>query len=438
MRGFRVSGLRMAALAALVLAIPTPARADVTLVEKDGWTFYTRGLVAAHYQLIKGDADPTFSNGPPGDPRTQTGLPSAGGQILDERTASDQRDKTLTMSNVRSGFIGTQIGFGLNRQINSNVKVESLLAINVAGINSNRGQDLQKAADYREAWAQVVSPYGTVRFGRMFGIFGEGSAEVMVMAYKFGVGHPCVVNHATISCGSSGAGPLYAGFDGAIRYISPRLAGFEFALSMVDPSVSPYAKMSPLPRFDGEVNYDQTFGDVNVRVIAQGMYEKVSKSTPKSPLLPNGEIKSDTIWGGMGTGILTIGPVKIGGGGWTGAGVGERIPLEASDPANPIFSDQTLELRHFRGFYGNLQGTFMDNTLTAGGGILYVQPTAVDVAIGTAPNDVLDHQSEFHVTYQHKWDAIVLNVEYMRWQTVWHFGEVQKLNFMGAGLNYIW
>jgi predicted porin len=422
---------RTAALAALVLAIPAQARADVTLVEKDGWTFYTRGLVAAHYQLVKGDADPPLSDG------VNTGKPAAGGQILDEQVSSDQRDKTITLSNMRSGFIGTQIGFGLNRKISERVKVESLLAINAQGINSNRGQNLQKDVDYREAWAQVVTPYGTVRFGRMFGIFGEGSAEVMAMAYKYGVGHPCVINKATISCGSSGAGPIYAGFDAAIRYISPRLAGFEFAVSVVDPAVSYYAKMSPTPRVDAEINFDQTFDPVSIRVIGQSMYEKISKTTPPSGMMP-GTIKSDTIWGGMGTAVIGVGPVRLGGGGWTGAGVGERVPLEASDAANPVFSDQTLELRHFRGYYGNLQAEFMNNFLTVGGGILYVKPTAIDVGIGTAPNDVLDHQQEFHVTYQHKWDAIVVNAEYMRWKTVWHFGEKQDLNFMGAGLNYIW
>lgn len=420
-----------AATAFAALTMAAPARADVTLVEKDGWTFYTRGLVAGHYQLVKGDADPTFSNG------VNTGIPSAGGQILDERTAADSRDNTLTMSNVRSGFIGTQIGFGLNRKLSERVHVESLLAINAVGINSNRGQNLQKDVDYREAWAEVVTPYGSIKFGRMFGIFGEGSAEVMAMAWKYGVGHPCVVNHATIACGSSGAGPIYAGFDGAIRYISPRLVGVELAVSVVDPSVSPYAKMSPTPRVDAEANFDQTFASLNVRVIAQSMYETISKTTPPAGATP-GTIKKDTIWGAMGTAIVSLGRIKLGAGGWTGSGVGERVPLEASDPANPLFSDQTLELRKFRGYYGNLQAELLNNFLTVGGGILYVQPTAIDVGVGTAPNDVLDHQNELHVTYQHQWDAIVLNAEFMHWTTVWHFGEVQKLDFMGAGLNYVW
>jgi hypothetical protein len=440
MRRFRVSSVHWASvLAVAVSAIPTRALADVTLFEKDGWTFHTSGLVAAHLQVIKGDADPSFSNG------VSPGSPSAGGQLLDERTASDQTvdpatglpKNTLTMTNIRSGFIGTQIGFGLNREISPTVHVDSFLAISMQGINSNRGQNLQKDVDYREAWAQIVTPYGSVKFGRMFGIFGEGSAEVMMMAWKYGVGHPCVVNHATISCGSSGAGPLYAGFDGAIRYISPRLAGFELALSIVDPSVSPYAKMSPNPRLDAELNYDQTLDIVKVRLIGQSMYESIGASTPPTAMDPNGTLKTDTIWGVMGTGIVTVGPVAIGGGGWTGTGVGERIPLEASDPANPIFSDQTLELRKFRGFYGNLQGQYMDNFLTVGGGILYVQPTILDVTV-PAPNDVLKTQSEYHVTYQHKFDAIVLNAEYMHWETKWHFGETQKLNFGGVGVNYVW
>jgi predicted porin len=425
------SVLWAAALGVAVMAIPTRAEADVTLVEKDGWTFYTNGLVAAHYQMIKGDADPSFSNG------VMTGIPSSGGQILDERVSSDQRDKTLTMSNVRSGFIGAQIGFGLNRQINKAVKVESLLAINVAGINSNRGQELSKHADYREAWAQLVTPYGKLKFGRMFGIFGEGSAEVMAMAWKYGVGHPCVVRAATISCGSSGAGPIYAGFDAAIRYISPRLAGFELAISVVDPAVSPKAKMSPMPRFDGEINFDQTFDPVSIRVIGQGMYEKIGTSTPPAGMTP-GTLKESTIWGGMGTAIIGVGPVRVGGGGWMGTGVGERVPLEASDPANPIFSDQSGELRKFKGYYGNIQGEFMNNFLTVGGGILYVQPTAIDAGVGTAPADVLHNQYEFHATYQYKYDAIVFNAEFMHWVTKWHFGEQQKLNFMGAGINYVW
>jgi hypothetical protein len=441
MRRFRSLTPRFAA-GALTLAVVAlcsgSAKADITIFDQDGWSFRINGLVAAHYQLVQGDPDPEFAN-------AVNSVPAAGGQILDEKTASNVSTipPTLTLSNVRSGFIGTQIGFGVTRRITPTVRVESQLAISVAGINSNRGQDLAfaKEGDYREAWAAIISPYGTLRFGRMFGIFGEGSAEVMLMAYRYGVGHPCVINHSTISCGSSGAGPIYAGFDGAIRYITPRLAGFEFAVSVVDPAVGPGMKMSPVPRVDAEANFDNTIGPAHLRIIAQSMFDRIENSTmPSGAGTPNfmpGTVKVNNVWGAMGTGILSLGGLTLGGGGWTGKGVGERIPMEAADPANPISYDSAFELRQFLGYYGNAQFTFADNTITAGGGILYVKPTALDNT-DTAPADVLDNQSEFHVVFNHKFDTIVVTAEYMRWQTKWHFGEIQHLNFAGAGINYFW
>ena len=426
-----------AALLVAVALIPGRAKADITLFDHDGWSFYTTGLVAAHYQLLMGDADPNAR------------LPLAGGRILDEGSATDLRDPThltTTLSSMRSGFIGTQIGFGVNRQISQNVHVESLLAISLEGINSNRGQNLQKDVDYREAWAAIVSPYGTLKFGRMFGIFGEGSAEVMMMAFRYGVGHPCNISQATISCGSSGAGPIYAGFDSAIRYITPRFAGFQFILSVADPVVGPGMKMSPVPRVDSELNFDQTFGGFHLRVIGQTMFDRIESSTAgtdNAGMITLGNLKTDNVWGVMGTAIASISGLTLGGGAWTGSGVGERIPLEASDPGNPISYDQTLQLRQFRGFYGNAQFAIAGNALTIGGGELFVKPTAVDDM--ATVNFVLVDQYEAHVTFSYKWDAIVFEAEYMHWHTDWHYDPMnpmnaapeQNLNFMGGGINYV-
>jgi predicted porin len=434
---FTPAALLVAVFVAVALT-PGRAKADITLFDADGWSFHTTGLVAAHYQLLMGDADPNAR------------LSLAGGRILDEGSATDLRDPThltTTLSNIRSGFIGTQIGFGVNRQISQTVRVESLLALSLEGINSNRGQNLQKDVDYREAWAAIVSPYGTLKFGRMFGIFGEGSAEVMMMAWQYGVGHPCVISSATISCGSSGAGPIYAGFDSAIRYITPRFGGFQLVVSIADPVVGPGMKMSPVPRVDTEVNFDQNFGGFHLRLIGQTMFDRIENSTAGTNnmgMITLGTLKTNNVWGVMGTGIASIAGFTVGGGAWTGAGVGERIPMEASDAANPISYDQTLQLRQFRGFYGNAQFEFANNSITAGGGELFVQPTPFD-DMATA-NFVLIDQFEYHVTFHHKWDAIVVNLEYMHWHTDWHddpmnpnnAAPAQSLNFMGGGINYLW
>jgi hypothetical protein len=112
--------------------------------------------------------------------------------------------------------------------------------------------------------------------------------------------------------------------------------------------------------------------------------------------------------------------------------------MEATDPSNPISFDKSPnhELRLFRGFYGNLQFDIQGTLLTAGGGILFVRPTALDES-DMASSDVLKQQYEAHVTVSHKFDAIVLNAEFMRWTSQWHFGEKQNLNFMGVGANYV-
>ena len=433
MRRFRTLCSRTAPVILLgaVLLSSARANAEVTLFDHDGWTFQTTGLVAAHYQLLMGDADP------------KSGKTLIGGRIQDEGLTGDPQTGKITLSDIRSGFIGTQIGFGMNRQISPTVHVDSFLSGNVNGINSNRGQDTAsaKGVDYREAWAQIVGPYGSLKFGRMFGLFASGSAAVVAMAYQYGVGNPCVINASTIACGSVGAGPLYAGFDAAIRYTSPRFAGFQFQLAIVDPDVTAKEKMSPFPRVDAELNFEQTFGPARVRLIGQSLLNRIES-------VENGGLKTLTIWGVMGTALVDVGPVSLGGGGWTGAGIGERVPLEAPDPSNPLFEDQNDNLRHGLGFYGNAQFNYQDTSLTVGGGELLVKLTDLDLSLVT-PTLTLTDQYEGHVTLNHKFGGcIVANVEYMYWHTDWQNDPAapagtpnpnkQTLNFMGAGMNYIW
>jgi hypothetical protein len=289
-----------------------------------------------------------------------------------------------------------------------------------------------------------VSPYGTLKFGRMFGLFASSSAAVQMMAWQYGVGHPCVIDASTISCGSTGAGPLYPGFDAAIRYSTPRLAGFQLQVSITDPNVgqSPVGKMSPYPRVDADLNFDQSFGAARLRLFGQSMWNRIESSTPTV-------LKSYTIWGVMGTGLLDVGPVSLGGGAWTGAGVGERIPLEAADPGNPIAWDNLGSLRHFLGVYGNAQINFLGNTLTAGGGELFIKLTDNDLSMNTSTLTLQD-QFEGHVVFNHRFaDCLVANVEFMHWHSDWQADPTmqtmagyapfaQSINFIGAGMNYIW
>jgi len=138
-----------------------------------------------------------------------------------------------------------------------------------------------------------VTPYGSLKFGRMFSIFGSASAPVILLAYRYGVGNPCFASQNTIACASVGAGPLFAGFDSQIRYISPRALGLEFQLAVSDPVIGPAYHMSPLPRFDAELNYDRSFGPSGkLRVFGQGIAEKLQR-------VDGDNLKSVTVWGAM-------------------------------------------------------------------------------------------------------------------------------------------
>src|SRR5580658_4829654 len=244
-----------------VLLFATRARADIVLYDKDGWGVYTRGQVAAFYQLAMGDGDPTMAAGTP-----------IGG-TFDSLTLANPQNQ-VTLSRVRSGFIGTQIGFGIRRDISESVHVDSLLAVSLQDISGGRNIGAPEGVDFREAWANLVTPYGSFKFGRMYSIFGSASTDVMLLAYRYGIGNPCTADGANIACGSVGAGVVFAGFNAEMRYITPRLAGFQAQFSVGDPisgQIDGYT-VTPLPRFDADINYDKQFGETTrLRIIAQGM-----------------------------------------------------------------------------------------------------------------------------------------------------------------------
>ena len=423
MRRTVLPGLTLAAAAvaaAATISVPSRAAADITIHDEDGWKVFTAGLIASHYQLATGDGDPPAMGGV-----------LVGGKLL-PGGARDTRDDSITLSRFRSGFIGSQIGFGIGREISDTTHVDSFIAVSLNDVSSNRGQTLPKGVDFREAWAALVTSGGTLKFGRMFSIFGSASAPVVLISHQYAVGNPCYLNDATIACATVGAGPLYAGFNAEIRYITPRFAGFEGQFSIGEPQVGPSYQITPLPRFDAELNYDRQVSErTRIRLIGQAMTEEIQQV--------NGEdLQKARVWGAMGTGVLNLGGLAIGGGGWSGVGIGVRGVMEIIDAANPLAYDSAGTLRAFRGFFGNASYTLFDKlTIAAGAGSAFVQSTSLDVAEDSSVN-VLKQSMEYHATLAYRIDSVILTAEYMQWSNKWYEGEEQNLVFAGAGANFVW
>jgi hypothetical protein len=413
-----------------LMTAPGVAKAEVLLNEANGWRFTTVGRVEAHYQLIDGDGDPHNLNNN-----------LVGGQI---QNSSQDANNQLFDSRIRSGFVGAQIGFGVTNKLSDTMEATGFLSIWLNGIDSDKGNPPQtKSVDAREAWGSLSGRFGTFLFGRAFSIFGSASGDVNLYAYEFAVGHPCLADASTIACGSVGAGPLYAGFNAQFRYITPRLAGFELQVSLEDPSSLPDYQITRTPRVEGEIGYELAFGASGKLVIkGQGLTQQLSKISGMTTV-------STTAWGGMGVGRLEVAGFKLGGGGWTGKGIGTNTPLQQDNLGKPLAHDLPGgtdangnplpgdELRNFRGYFGNVGYDYHGTGLVVGGGGAFVQETLSDAT--TVSTSLLKQNVEYHVVFtQRIHTAIVLSAEYMHWRSDWWRGEKQVLDFIGAGSVFVW
>jgi hypothetical protein len=427
MRGFGASKSTFAgacALCALSMS-STSAEADVVLRDADNWRFYSAGRAEGHYQLILGDGDPISSNR------------LVGGQI--QNTVSQDEKNKLVDSRIRSGFVGSQIGFGVSNKFSESYEAKAFFAVWLNGIDSSKGTPpAYKDVDFREAWGSLAGPFGTFVFGRAFSIFGSASGEVNAYAYEFAVGHPCLADTNTIACGSVGAGPLYAGFNAQLRYITPRVAGLEAQVSLEDPSSLPDYHITPLPRFEGEINYlAQFLGDGKVVVKGQGLAQQLGKLNANRD-----GTTSTTAWGVMGAARVEVAGFKVGGGGWTGKGLGTHTALQQDDQGKPLAHDLPGgnfpgdDLRSFRGFFGNVVYDYHGTALAVGAGAAFVQETASDAA--AVSTSLLKQNMEYHAVFTQRIHSIVLSAEFMHWKSDWYQGETQSLNFVGSGATFVW
>jgi hypothetical protein len=413
-----------AALCALSMG-SSIAKADLVLYDADGWRFFTAGRVEGHYQLIQGDGDPVSHNR------------LVGGEI--QNTETQDQNNTLIDSRIRSGFVGSQIDFGANDKFSETLEAKAFIAVWLNGIDSNKGTPpSSKGVDVREAWGSLGGRFGTFVFGRAFSIFGSASGEVNDYAFQYAVGHPCLADTSTIACGSVGAGPLYAGFNAQLRYATPRVAGFEVQASLEDPSSLPDYHITRLPRFEGEINFLARFlGDGKFVVKGQGLSQQLGKLNANR----DGTV-STTAWGAMGVARLEVAGFKLGGGAWTGKGMGTNNALQQDDQAKPLAHDLPGgnfpgdELRMFRGFFGNVVYGYHGTALAVGGGAAFVQETISDAA--TVSTSLLRQNVEYHVVFTQRIHSIILSAEFMHWRSDWYLGESQSLNFIGAGSTMVW
>lgn len=428
--GRRLRGLLSGLALAAIAGVSAPARAEIVLYEKNGWSFGTDGRINAFYSYTHGQGRPLDL--PPKNPAPGAGIEHP----LDNNNEIDG-------SRIRSGFVGTVLGFNIKKQISERLAMKGRLAIwwtieqrRTIGAGSNN-------VDGREAYLKIEGPWGGVMGGRTLGLFSRGNIELNAMyAHGNGVGYPCDVANYGPACGHVGFGVQYPGFTPSIRYNTPdSLGGFAFEGGIFDPvTLGGRFERTPYPRLEGEASY--TYGKeedfLNAKAWVSGTWERMlgyneNPTTPKT-------IKSADPYG-IAYGIRGgVGPIHAGFAGFVGKGLGITFPLENTQyPA-----DVNLELRKSDGFYGQLMLTVASTDISFGVGVNRLHENAVDKnpppkdGVPQVRSNVVDTQRGISAGAYHHWEIVTLGVEYFRADYTWVYGNSQAVNFINAGGTLKW
>jgi predicted porin len=447
----RLGWLLPAALSALsVMAHAPAARADMMIAKGDKWEFSTNGRVNAFISYVNGDGYPAK----PAVGETVSHNLAAGAGL--ESVQTDEKNHISTVR-VRSGFLGNVLGFTGKLQLDSvNTATTHFEIWNTIG-SQGRSKAAVNAPDIRQGYVTLEGPWGSLLAGRSLALFMRGAISLdFNYQHGNGLGYPCGADNSDPTCGMVGYGVIFAGFNPQITYTTPKLAGLSLSAGLFDPVNAPGKyERTPLPRIEGEADYDADFVvsgvKSNFHAFANGMVQKLEEEgnparTPRTPYHP----ASVTPWG-VNVGFWAeVFHVRAGFSMFQGKGLGMNnafentpavydadlgedingVPHEAGAP-NP---------RKFDGYYGVLGLNFHPVTFNLGYGITRVFATDRDfVAAKKNAFDPIKTQQGISAGVNYAiGEHIVLALEYFRAEHTWYFGDKQRINVVNTGLTVLW
>lgn len=373
--------LRICSAAALVSSVILPriAAAEVTLLDKDGWTVYMNGRIQAFLNYNRGDGypQPGVIDGN-GNNVTFKGGGQTPGDAFHERTTASDIGKIEELR-IRTGFVGNVLGFGIRKKIDDNTDVLAYTAVTTYIDSTNRRKYLDVRPDWRESYLKLSGRWGSVTAGRTLALFSRGITEITYLyGFKYGLGWPGSVSSISGSgpgAGHVGFGVLGNGFAAGIIYATPVLGGAQLSVGAFDANTLVGAAVwerVKWPRAETELTFERKFGGTGMfKLFANGAWQKIySKDTTAS----------GTIVGAGYGGRVEVGPVHLGLGGHVGKGVGLDFALQPSDN---VFDDRyrdELKLRTFTGYYAQAMVSATKSLdIAAGAGVTQVAQNPEDL-----------------------------------------------------------
>ena len=466
----RTSTLRMsrvggAAVLAASFLFSEPAAADITLVEKDGWTVFLNGRLQAFLNYNRGNGHPTQVQDANGELVTTQGGGVERGQGIPEFpdvTALNDPGRVEEMR-VRSGFTGNVLGFGIKKQITKDTDILGYTAVTTYIESTERRKYTEIRPDWRQGFLKITGPWGAFTAGRDLTLFSRGATEITFLyGFKYGLGWPGSVTYNGPTAGHVGFGVLANGFGAGMSYTTPSLGGAQLQIGLFDANNLPGTvwEKNKWPRAEGELWYEMKLDGLGMfKLFANGAYQKNYQREVN---------KQGDIYGVGYGGRVEVGPVHLGLAGHYGVGVGLDFALQ---PSQAIFHEghEDHNFRTFDGYYAQLMVSALPTLdVMAGAGITRVKlltedtqdwrdtdmnpatPSANDDGNAAIPDSVgtvpVKQQLGFSggVAY-HFTDYIHLQVEYFRAMYEWYRpspslpgveGPKQAFHVVNAGVTY--
>lgn len=415
MRLTRIMAVVLVAMATQVFLIST-CFATFIVGGNDGWTFSTDGNVNIFAAYESGDEKPAFGLG------TRRGGTMADGQ-------EGYRE--------RVGFVPGWLGF--------NIKAPTMggldMAARISFCPTFDAKDVGKSKnsfgnqiDLREIYFTVDGNFGQILAGKTLSLYQGGNIGTDMTLWGYGAQGG--IDGGGTPLGRIGYGYVYPQFNAQVRYTSPDIAGFKFAVGLYDPSVingyTVEARETTLPRVESELSYAGVFEGGSYKTWVSGMYQE-AKFTGDSGL--SGSVEAYGVAGGIQVIYKGFDVVLSG---FENQGVGSLLMLDYDS------LDSVGEERDGRGYIAQLMYGFDNSWGKTKLGISYganiMDETAADRQDRVSGTEVqIEEQKLFGVGVYHDINPnLKLILEYFYTDNQWFDGAGQQSNMVAVGTFFTW
>jgi len=441
---------RIVAGVALLMLTATTARAEVVAYSNDTWTISFDGRVNAYYSYEWGDSGPHWTaaqiagfggNPPPqGSKIIWNGFQNQSNQdpnmCMAMGTANGQ-PCTFTTSRIHTGFVGNDFGFTIKKKLSDTLSVTGRLSLWwPIETDQYRGWS-SMSPDPRESYFKMEGRWGGLLAGRALGLHDRGGTSIdFLYADGHSVGNPCNATGQGPLCGFIGYGYQFPSFNAGFVYNTPLEGnGFQLSIGAYDPARVGHQLIllqnTPYPRFEGEATLTYKTNSVFFTLFLNGMWQRAGGFIP-DPASQTGDtilVYRDAVGASVG-GRLEVGGFKLGAVANYDKGGGELVGLADSIPV-----DNNGNLRNVTGAFGVAMYSAGLLDVSFGAGLTHVQQTDFDAA----NNDVIkDRLGMAGTVVYHIDSSITWSLQYFRAQHTFWVGQIQTLNFVHTGMDFIW